>query len=154
MPTTETAQVLESWPQPGTGNAGPRIRTGNRSLVVAYPLPSEEVAVVEFPVCVQLTYGQPNDEALQSHPLYGKGLKFYSVHRIHNSSKLAALERANSIHPQHDAATFIKNRHHYVFTFQDATLECVVLAGDGHAPKIQVVRSWAEANAALAQSAA
>ena len=69
MPTIEFAQVLESWPQPGTSNAGPRIRTGNCSLVVAHPLPSEEVAVVEFPVCLQLTYCHPNDEVLQCHPL-------------------------------------------------------------------------------------
>lgn len=49
----DTVELLEDWPQPGTGNAGSRIQDGRGPVRVAYDTPSETVAVVEFPICLQ-----------------------------------------------------------------------------------------------------
>jgi len=55
----------------------------------------------------------PNDEGLDQHRLYGKGLTFYSAHEVYNSRWKE--ERSESA----------AQSHHYVFTFQDETIECL-----------------------------
>ncbi len=152
MPATDTVELLSDWPQPGTGNAGPIIHYGQGPLRLAYETPATEVAVVTIPLCLQMLCGHPNDEALHSHPLYDKGLKFYSVHRIGNSSRLTAMELANAGHPGHDSASYLKNKEHWVFTFQDCTVEVLALALEGNRPSFTICHSWKEANALLAYS--
>src|SRR4051812_28949905 len=90
-----------------------------------YALADDRFAVVHFPRCTYFTYGSPNDEALGGHPLAQRGLTWYSVHEVINSSLIQELERRNRIHPRHSANLF-KDRKHYIFTFKDSTLECVV----------------------------
>jgi len=153
MPSSDIVELLSSWPQPGTGNAGPVIRYGPGALKLAYETPVNRVAVVTVPLCLQFVCGHPNDEVLQSHPLYARGLQFYSVHRVSSSSWLAAIEKANSVHPRHDPATFLKDKEHLVFTFQDETVEVLALIPDGRQPSFIVCDSWAEANALLASEA-
>lgn len=153
MPVTDTVEWLSDWPQPWTGNAGPIIRYVSQGrLRLAYETPEERIAVVTVPLCLQFSCGHPNDEALQGHPLFKKGLKFYSVHRIGNSSRLAAMERANAVHPRHDPASYLKNMGHWVFTFQDCTVEVLALVHEGNLPSFTVCHSWNEANALLARS--
>jgi hypothetical protein len=152
MPATDTVELLSDWPQPGTGNAGPIVHYGHGPLRLAYETPDERVAVVTVPLCLQLVCGHPNDEALQGHALYDKGLRFYSVHRVGNSSRLAAMERANAMHPSHDPASYLKSKEHWVFTFQDCTVEFVALVLEGNRPSFTVGHSWQEANALLARS--
>ena len=122
--------------------------------MVAYDTPMETIAVVVFPLCLQFIFGHPNDEVLQGHPLYERGLKHYSVHRIHNSSRLRAMERANSVHPHHDPRTYLEGKEHFVFTFQDGTLECLANTAGNSAPRVTVVSNWKEAYALLAASEA
>ena len=110
MPATDTVELLADWPHPRTGNTVPVVHYGHGPLRLAYETPEERVAVVTVPLCLQFVCGHPNDEALQGHPLYDKGLRFYSVHRVGNSSRLAALERANATHPSHDPASYLKTR--------------------------------------------
>jgi hypothetical protein len=145
----DVVEVLDAWPKPESGAPEPRIRATEGCLVVGYGTADGKYAVIEFPVCHQFTFGHPNDEALQGHPLYQRGLKFYSVHRIKNSSRLAALERANAVHPQHDSVAYLQDKEHYVFTFHDSTLECLVTAGDRGRPKSSVYSTAEEANTAL-----
>jgi len=154
MPPAETVEELADWPKPGTGNAGPVLRYGAGPLKLAYDTSDNKVAVVTIPICLQVLCGHPNDEVLQGHPLYGKGLTFYSVHQVRNSSRLAAMERANSIHPRHNAASYLKDKEHWIFTFQDETVECLVLALEGKHLFFNICNSWAEANALLAASEA
>jgi hypothetical protein len=116
MPIAESAEVVSDWPQPGTGSDGPLLRYGRGPAILAYDTPDERVAVVTVPGCLQVVCGHPNDEVLNGHPLYGKGLAFYSVHRVRNSSRLAAMEKSNAVHPRHDAATYLNNKEHWVFT--------------------------------------
>ena len=152
MQPVDTVELLAAWPQLGTGNDGPVVRYGHGPTRLAYDTPSEQVAVATFPICLHLSCGHPNDEVLEAHPLYAKGLKHYAVHRIVNSSRLAAMERANSVHPRHNVATYLKDKEHWVFTFQDCTVECLVLAGAGLEPSFEVFGSWREARGFLAAS--
>lgn len=152
MPFTESASVMQDWPQPGTGNAGPVLRYGRGITKLAYDTADERVAVVVVPACLQVICGYPNDEVLHSHPLYGKGLTFYSVHQVQNSSRLAAMAKANSVHHRHDAASYLKGKEHWVFTFQDGTIEFLALSAGSNALSFSICNSWAEANALLAVS--
>jgi hypothetical protein len=67
------------------------------------------------------------------------GLKFYSVHQIENSPWIAELERRDAVHPSHNKERFLEDTIHYVFTFQDSTLECVVKEGQYWKPVIKVL---------------
>jgi hypothetical protein len=61
------------------------------------------------------------------------------------------LERRNSVHPRHDPTSY-RRRRHFVFTFQDSTLECVVPEGEWWMPAIslylEVDEAWAAWRAA------
>jgi hypothetical protein len=115
----------------------PEIFADDSSLSIAYLTADGKCAAIHFPLCSIFTFGSPNDEALAGHPLYGKGLQFYSVHRVDNSSWIGLLERRNSVHPRHDPKAFLEDKRHYIFTFHDSTLECVVTEGKWWKPEIQ-----------------
>ena len=151
MERSDVVELLSNWPQPSTGNDGPVVYYGRGPTRIAYDTAGDSVAVATFPICLQLTCGHPNDEVLQSHRLYGKGLQFYPVHRILQSARLADLERANAVHPRHDSASFIKDNEHWVFTFQDATVELFVLALADKKPSFTLCKSWKDAYEMLAE---
>ena len=140
MPThmsEERVIVLRDWPQP-TVVAEPRIFADDDSLFLRYRSVDDKIVVVHFPSCAYLTFGAPNDEAMNGHPLYGHGLKHYSVHEVRNSSLIQSLERKNSVHPRHHREFYLRDKKHYIFTFQDSTLECVVNEGQLGKPTIKV----------------
>jgi hypothetical protein len=122
----ERAVLLPDWPQPDSGAPIPAVTADEMSLFLRYYTSADKVAVVYFPTYRDITFGSPNDEALNGHPLWGRGLRFYSVHFVENSSWVGLLEQRNSVHPSHDRKWFLKNKKHYIFTFHDSTLECVV----------------------------
>jgi len=82
------------------------------------------LGVAEFVQVYSVKFGGPNDEVLNGHPLYGKGLDFYEAHTVVNSRWIAEEERINSVHPNHRGG-WHKSLQHYVFTFHDETLECL-----------------------------
>jgi hypothetical protein len=143
----ERAIPFFDWPQPSAGAPVPEVFADDTSLSITYMTSSGRYAVVHFPLCSVFTFGAPNDEALAGHPLYGKGLKFYSIHRVENSSWISELERRNSGHPSHDRERFLEDKMHYVFTFHDSTLECVVNEGKWWKPEIREFASTQEARA-------
>nr|GEU28411.1 hypothetical protein [Tanacetum cinerariifolium] len=106
-------------------------------LLLRYYISHEEAAVIQFPLVEIFQFGSPNDEALGGHPLSTLGLKFYSVHQIENSPWIAELARRNAVHPRHNKERFLQDTIHYVFTFQDSTLECVVKEGQYWKPVIK-----------------
>ncbi|MFC3146225.1 hypothetical protein [Piscinibacterium candidicorallinum] len=125
MGELECAEKVEAWPQPSSvGEAA--INSGSGPLLVAYATGDDKFAVIEIHRYHYLVYGLPNDEALQGHPLYGKGLSYYSVHRVRHSKLIDQLEVRNAVHPRHDRAQFLAGKEHYIITFQDATLELVI----------------------------
>lgn len=137
--------IVDDWPAPSSVPAV-GVHADESSLWLRYSTADDTVAVLFFPLVETFRFGAPNDEALGGHPLYGNGLQFYSIHRINDSSWIQELEKQNSVHPQHDRASFLKDHTHYIFTFQDSTLECVVVTGEHWKPTIEVCSSDDEAN--------
>jgi hypothetical protein len=61
----------------------PTARVVGGSLVVEYHLPGcEASAAIQFNGVKDWSYGYPNDEGLQAHPLWGKRLTFYEFHEV------------------------------------------------------------------------
>lgn len=141
----EYAVVLAEWPQPAAGAPKPEAWADDTSLLIRYRTADDHVIIIRFPMCSHVIFGQSNDEALAGHPLYERGLTFYSVHEVRNSSLVDLLERRNSVHPSHDRAFFVRDMKHYIFTFQDSTLECVVIEGESWKPSIRMFASEKEA---------
>ena len=138
-------EIRLDFPQP-TVVAEPRIFADESSLSIRYRTSDETVAIIRFPHCSYVVFGAPNDEALDGHPLAKRGLKYYTVHEIRNSSLIQELERRNSIHPRHNRDSYIKYKRHYIFTFQDSTLECVVNESERWAPTVKVFDTEEEAD--------
>lgn len=94
------------------------------------PGESDELcALVRFTRPYAHMFGPPNDEAFSGHPLAARGLRPYRVFEIESSSWIRALERMNSVHPNHRPERF-GNFKHFVFAFHDATFECVAQTFD------------------------
>jgi hypothetical protein len=114
------------------------------SLSIRYRTAHEQFAVIRFPLCTYLIFGAPNDEALGGHPLSTNGLQFYSVHEVLHSSLIQLLEHRNAVHPRHSRDDFVRTKRHYIFTFQDSTLECVVDEGEWWKPTITLFNTEEE----------
>jgi hypothetical protein len=85
---------------------------------------SEALAIIEFRGVASIRFGAPNDEAIEGHPLNGKGLQAYSAHVIHNSEWLEDHIYVNSVHPIHNEANW-RQLQHYVLAFHDDMIECI-----------------------------
>ena len=143
----EHAVVLDDWPQPAIV-AAPRLCANSTALLLRYREAHDKIIVVRCPLYTYVAFGAPNDEALGGHPLYSCGLKHYSVHEVVHSSRIEWLERRNSVHPRHDRESYLQDMRHYIFTFQDSTLECVVNEGEWWKPTVRVCNSEGEAELA------
>jgi hypothetical protein len=84
----------------------------------------EPLGVVEFHHVHSVKLGGPNDEAIEGHPLHGKGLRTYAAHQVVNSRWITEAERVNSVHPHHRSG-WHDRLNHYVFCFHDETFECL-----------------------------
>jgi len=59
---------------------------------------------------------------LGGHPLWGRGLGFYSIHEVLNPTWLAHVDAQNlKAFPDHAGYEL----RHFVFTFHDSTFECL-----------------------------
>jgi hypothetical protein len=140
----EYAVPLEGLPPADDGAPLPHMMAAGGRVILAYyvsePGPQRDgtyvgvidpadgsvtsLAVVEFSGYLAVRTGMPNDEALHGHPLYGRGLEFYSMHLVVNSSWIAEMERINSVHRRHRGGWHQRLKH-YLFTFHDEVFECV-----------------------------
>jgi hypothetical protein len=141
----QTAIELPEWPQPDAGTPNPKVVADEQGLVLYYKASTGHHVLVTFRGCSTFTFGAPNDEALNGHPLYGHGLKFYSVHRVINSDWIQEMERRNSVHPRHDKARFVEGLIHYIITFHDSTFECLTRENQFTATRREVFTSFDEA---------
>ena len=132
----QRAVVLADWPQPAMVSE-PRLLADDTTLSLIYSTNGDRYAVIRFPLCTYFAFGMPNDEALGGHPLARLGLRRYAVHEVYGSELVRELERRNSVHPRHDRASYLARRH-FVFTFQDNTLECVVPKEQWWTPTVAV----------------
>lgn len=85
---------------------------------------SAKLALVSFKRCIAAKLGAPNDEAMGGHPLFGKGLKFYTAQFVENSPWIAELQKINMSHPHYRPESWTAFKH-YVFWFHDSTFECI-----------------------------
>jgi hypothetical protein len=77
---------------------------------------------IEFEVCQITKFGYPNDEAIEGHPLYSKGLRAYDIFEVENSSWIKSIERQNQVSFPNSN---YKSQRHFIFTFHDSTFECI-----------------------------
>ncbi len=82
-----------------------------------------DLAIVDFQGVYAHVLGPPNDEAIEGHPLYRRGLS-RGTYRVESSSWIAALEAQNAVHPGHRAG-FLDGYDHILITFKDNVFECV-----------------------------
>jgi hypothetical protein len=80
--------------------------------------------MLQFHIPLMHVLGPPNDEAFRGHPLWRRGLDYYSAYRVEHSSLLRRVVAMNYVHPRNDPAAF-DNFHHYIVTFEDSTFECL-----------------------------
>lgn len=143
---SEVAITISTWPLPDPGAPCPSIVADDSSLLVKYFTADDKTAVIYFPRCTLFTFGLPNDETIAGHPLYAHGLKPYAIHVVQNSTWIDQIERRNAVHPRHDRDSFLEDLNHYIFTFHDSTLECIVTEGRFWQPEINAFDSESEAN--------
>jgi len=118
---------LDDLPWQETGAPMPFVVAKDNELFLAYETQSgDEIAVLKFVRPFAHSFGPPNDEALQGHPLAKAGLHAYGNFEVLNSPWAAALERMNRVHPSHDPRRFAALRH-FAFTFHDTMFECLAL---------------------------
>jgi hypothetical protein len=106
--SSESSETVSIWREPipmETGSPNPIVVRDGQTAWVAYLArdpefpgwedssvtgdlerhPGEPFGVLRFDGVVELAIGPPSDERLHEHPLYVRGLEFYSFHRIHPS---------------------------------------------------------------------
>jgi hypothetical protein len=97
---------------------------GTQTRIVAQTSPGEPIALLEFRRHYAHTFGPPNDEVFESHPLAARGLRRYTPAEVRDSSWVRSLETLNSLHPNHDPGDFSSLRH-FIIPFHDSIFECV-----------------------------
>lgn len=157
----DAVSVLTDVPAPEVGAPCPRLLASEGALALAYfydvPVPPGEpacrpsgepsdraMAVVTFERPRAHIFGPPNDEALDGHPLFARGLQPYTAHVVEPSSWLRLVERRNAVHRHHRKELFAQLRH-YAFVFHDTTFECLAV---GH----RFTRAYGDVHAALASA--
>ena len=124
---------VAKWGEPPAMDAGapnPALYSDETGLSCAYVIgathsESGSSAILHFDGVLYYAMGYPNDEVLNAHPLYGKGLQFYDFHVVENSPLIVDLDRRNQVHKQHVAGNYVKRFRHWIITFHDETLEVV-----------------------------
>jgi hypothetical protein len=126
----DRVEELLDFPKMDVGAPEPRILWDEHGTFLAYRC-SEGRTPPGVNTCLVITEGSniiagwPNEEVLRSHPLYSRGLSYYSINRVVNSSWIRQVERGNSVHPQHRPEMFV-GRTHLLFAFHDSTIELMV----------------------------
>ncbi|HEV3362660.1 MAG TPA: hypothetical protein VG795_00725 [Acidimicrobiia bacterium] len=129
------------------------LATEDRTLFAFYLAESEVieglgVQTAEFVGCSAVTFGFPNDEVLHGHRLWNRGLEFYGLHIIEDSTWLDELRRIERVHDRAPPNPFADSKH-FLLTFHDSTLEAIA---DGVVP-LSRYETMAEAVAALVKTA-
>ena len=111
-------------PQADTGAPMPAAAMTEEAVALAYEAADGRRVVVRFSGVQSVLLGAPNDETLNAHPLYGRGLRHYEFAEVEHSPWIAELEQANRVHPRHSPESFADLRH-FILPFHDSTFECV-----------------------------
>jgi hypothetical protein len=79
-------------------------------------------AVLRFDSCMWTTFGYPNDEAIEGHPLNGKGLDSAAVCEVFNSPWIARMRMQNRVSFPNYTMHPVR---HLIFQCGDDTFECL-----------------------------
>lgn len=125
--------ALADLPRPSAGAPLPIVMGDETTMLVAYFVSGAEgeAAIVRFEGCLATTFGPPNDEALEGHPLADRGLVPYAAARVQSSSWIRRLCAANEVHDRHDPEPF-KRLQHVILTFHDSTFEVACTGYEVH----------------------
>jgi hypothetical protein len=123
----DRAIEVEDVPPPSGGPAEQRVFVAENSAVLVYRAAENTgggVAVLRFLPPVAVFHGVPNDEALVNHPLWGRGLGFYGVYRIEDSTWKAQMQDRGARRDRPRSPVW-SDLTHYVVTMHDSTFECL-----------------------------
>lgn len=138
---------LPNVPRPEVGAPCPVVFSKEGRLVLSYwvvdeppyPPTTAPLGIVQFHGPHMHSFGPPNEDTIEGHPLSSRGLYPYRVFRVDRSSLVRRLERMYVDREDQDPKGS-DPLNHYIFTFQDSTFECVAL--DLEAAIVQV--GWDE----------
>lgn len=82
------------------------------------------IVTIQFDRFAQFKFGNPNDEAIEGHPLYDLGLEPYSIQKVLESEWIKELIQMNAVHPSHQDKYFAKYEH-FIFFFHDTCFEII-----------------------------
>lgn len=134
----DTITDLADLPKACAGAPAPLVLADEDILLLSYFMPASvagehdqkrSVAVVQFHRSLMHLLGPPNDEAIQGHPLWCRGLESYGAYQVNDSSLLRRVAAMNYVHPRNNPAAFDR-LHHYIITFHDSTFECLAESYD------------------------
>jgi hypothetical protein len=122
----EFAKVIDIFPNCDTGSPCPHIISNSNKAVLIYYIAGdkEQIALIEFIQCYGHKMNHINDEVLNGHRLWKKGLQFYSGHIIEHSTWISDEMKVHSVHPRHIAKNW-EDRKHYLLTFKDEIYEFI-----------------------------
>ena len=127
VPEIDLVSELDVPWRPDAGTPTPIVWSGPQQTIVIFNASDKangERVVLSFEVCLGLYFGYPNDEALPGHPLYERGLGYYGLYEVTESSWLAQLRKQNqTAFP--DVQWPSGPIRHFVVTFHDETFECL-----------------------------
>ena len=83
-----------------------------------------QLALVEFIRPDTHRFGTANDEVRNGHPLYGKGLEYYSAHIVENSTWITELKTIRKIHPYFNEKMWSEKKH-FLLYFHDEIFEII-----------------------------
>lgn len=139
--TKEYARVIDWTPNWDTGAPMPQVFSNGHKTFLIYLIneldPKWEgtlidntsettypLALVEFIRPDTHRFGIVNDEAGGGHPLYSKGLEFYSAHIIENSTWIDELKTIHKVHPCFNESMWTDKKHFLMF-FHDEMFEII-----------------------------
>jgi len=140
----EYAQVIEWQPIWDTGTPMPHVYSNGTKTFLTYLVghsnqnSNEEIinqidsrnktiyqwALVEFLQPNTHRFGTANDKVAVGHPLYNKGLEFYSAHIIVNSGWMLDLMKIHKYHPYFNKKKWT-NKKHFLLFFHDEIFEII-----------------------------
>ena len=123
---SDSVVELDVLPGMETGAPAPIVKLDSSAdkYQLSYYARGDKRVTIEFDQFRAAYFGPPNDEALTGHPLYARGLRWYDMCEVKESSWIRRLAKMNSVHPRHNPSRY-DSLHHYIFAFHDQMFECI-----------------------------
>ena len=114
--TSEFAREIDWTPQWSCGSPLPQVFSNGQSTYLTYLTDDNDFAIiVTFNGSNSHRFGIVNDEAINGHPLYRKGLEVYRAHIIQNSAWLQELKGIHKVHPCYLDRNWTVYQHYLLF---------------------------------------